>query len=114
MDAEWRVCFHRHEKSTRTVLCSRGGTMEDNTPRGLSAFARRPTLAGGLVIAALLLGTSEPAVAQQTRAESISAQQADKQRAVAPPSWNGAEVVIDRLEDWGFFTGQPRGVYPWF
>ena len=23
------------------------------------------------------------------------------------------EVLIDRLEDWGLFTGQPRGLYPW-
>ena len=32
---------------------------------------------------------------------------------MAPPAWNRAEVIIDRLENWGFLTGDPRGVYPW-
>ena len=66
-----------------------------------------------LVIVAALLGGSESAIAQETRAEYIREQQADKQRVVAPPIWNSAEVIIDRLEDWGFFTKPPQGFYPW-
>ena len=54
-----------------------------------------------------------PAMAQETRAEIIRQEQAEKQRAVAPPEPNRAEIIIDRLEDWGFSTGEPRGFYPW-
>ena len=64
-----------------------------------------------VAITLLLLG-ADPAIAQ-TRAETIRQQQADKQRVVAPPSRNRGEVIIDRLEDWGFFAGAPRGFYPW-
>jgi hypothetical protein len=64
------------------------------------------------VIAALLVA-SQPAIAQETRAETIREQQAAKQSVVAPPAWNPAEVIIDRLENWGFLTGDPRGFYPW-
>jgi hypothetical protein len=70
-------------------------------------------VAASLAVATLLLTTPEPAIAQETRAEAIREQQDDKQRNVAPPVWNRAEILIDRLDDWGFFTGQPRGFYPW-
>jgi hypothetical protein len=74
----------------------------------------RPLLvAASLTSAALLLIASTPAIAQETRAELIREQQADKGRAAVAPTSNRAEVVIDRLEDWGFFMGQPRGFYPW-
>jgi hypothetical protein len=79
----------------------------DYRPRG------RVHAAASLAIAAVLLIPPESAIAQETRAETIREQQANKQRVVAPPVWNRAEVIIDRLEDWGFFTSQPRGVYPW-
>ena len=84
------------------------------TRRNSSAHTRRLLLvAASLAMAALLLVTSEPAIAQETRADSIREQQSEKQRVVAPPIWNRAEVLIDRLDDWGFFTRQPRGFYPW-
>ena len=35
-------------------------------------------------------------------------------RPIAPTGPNAAVRVIDRLEDWGFFAGAPRGPYPWF
>jgi outer membrane protein assembly factor BamA len=66
-----------------------------------------------LAIAAVMLIPSVPALAQETRAEIIREQQANKQRVAVAPVSNRAEVVIDRLEDWGFFMGQPRGFYPW-
>ena len=69
-------------------------------------------LAAPLVLAMLLLGT-HPANAQDTRAETIREQQAHKQNVISAPVLNRAEVIIDRLEDWGFLMGQPRGVYPW-
>lgn len=65
-----------------------------------------------MAITLLLLG-ADPAIAQETRAETIRQQQADKQSVVAPPSRNRGEVIIDRLDDGGFFAGEPRGVYPW-
>ena len=59
--------------------------------------------------------TSEPAVevtSQETRAERIRQEQADKLRTVTPPELSGAEKIVHRLEDWGWLTGEPRGVYP--
>ena len=89
--------------------------MEGNTMLDSSVSARRSVLvSASLVITAALLITSQPAIAQETRAETIREQQAAKQSVVAPPAWNRAEVIIDRLENWGFLTGDPRGVYPWF
>ena len=55
----------------------------------------------------------EPVVAQETRAEVIREAEAQKQRQLTPPRENGIERLLDRLQDWGFVTGTPRGVYPW-
>jgi hypothetical protein len=66
-----------------------------------------------LTAAFLLLVEASAAHAQDTRADVIRRQQADRQRVVAPPSLNRAELIIDRLDEWGVFTGEPRGVYPW-
>ena len=66
------------------------------------------------VCAALLSSFVSPTAAQETRAENIRQQQIEKSRAVAPEGPNAAERVVDRLEDWGVFTGAPRGPYPWF
>jgi len=63
--------------------------------------------------AALLLLEIDSAGAQETRADVIRRQQADRQAVVAPPSLNRAELIIDRLDEWGVFTGEPRGIYPW-
>jgi hypothetical protein len=54
-----------------------------------------------------------PANAQETRAESIREQQAERLQRVTPPEPNMAERMIDRLDRWGFISGPPRGVYPW-
>jgi hypothetical protein len=69
------------------------------------------------VIAVVALAPFVPprqAAAQVTRAEVIEEEQARKQQEVAPPERNRAEVIIDRLQDWGLLVGTPRGVYPWF
>jgi hypothetical protein len=68
---------------------------------------------GRSAIVALLLVGSGPAEAQETRAEAVRHRQADKQRILEPPSRNRAERIVDRLEAWGLFLGEPRGVYPW-
>ena len=51
-------------------------------------------------------------MAQDTRAEAIRQEQADKQRVVAPPEKNRAEKFIDRIDKWGWLTSEPRGFYP--
>jgi hypothetical protein len=66
------------------------------------------------VAAALLCAFLSPAAAQETRADDIRRQQADKLKEIVPERPNTAERVIDRLEDWGIFTGAARGPYPWF
>ena len=100
----------------------RGGNPSlDDVRRGAASGAatalhrrRRLRAAAPLVAITLLLLGANRANAQETRAETIREQQAGKQSVVAPPRRNRAEVIIDRLEDWGFVTGQPRGSYPWF
>lgn len=54
------------------------------------------------------------AAAQDTRADVIRQQQAERQQELHPPEGTAFERVIDRLERWGYITGTPRGVYPWF
>ena len=65
-----------------------------------------------LVIGAIFLVPAGQAMAQDTRAEVIRQEQADKLRVVAPPEKNRAEKIIDRLEKWGWFTTEARGFYP--
>jgi hypothetical protein len=65
-----------------------------------------------LTLVSIAVGAAA-AQAQGTRAETIRQQQAERQQRVAPPKPNMAERTIDRLEDWGFITGAPRGFYPW-
>jgi hypothetical protein len=55
-----------------------------------------------------------PAMAQETRADVIQQEQAEKRQQIRPPESNGLERLLDRLEDWGFITGDPHGFYPWF
>jgi hypothetical protein len=62
----------------------------------------------------LLVVAAVPALAQDTRADAIRALQAEKRQRLVPPSRNRAEVIIDRLEDWGLFMSEPRGFHPWF
>jgi hypothetical protein len=67
-----------------------------------------------LLAATLLLPVADRASAQDSRAEAIREQQAARQQVLQPPRPNRAELLIDRLEDWGLFTGEPvRGLYPW-
>ena len=72
------------------------------------------------VTAALMFGLTSivlgvPAVtAQETRADLIRQQQADRQQQVQPPEPTTFERVVTGLERTGFITGAPRGAYPWF
>jgi hypothetical protein len=52
--------------------------------------------------------------AQETRADVIRQEQADRVKQLQPPEPNGVERLIDRLQDWGLIAGAPRGFYPWF
>ena len=65
-----------------------------------------------LAVATMLLFPPGLAMAQETRTEIIRQEQADKLRTVTPPEPNRAEKIVNRLEDWGLLTGEPRGVYP--
>ncbi len=81
-------------------------------PRATSTRLRR----AAILVATLgsLVAPLTHALAQETRAEAIRREQAEKQQALAPPRPNGVERFIDRLEDWGLIAGEPRGFYPWF
>ena len=75
--------------------------------------AVRPMRGAALLAAAtMLLVPPGQAMAQETRTEIIRQEQADKLRTVTPPELNRAEKIVNRLEDWGWLTGEPRGVYP--
>src|SRR5262245_37712451 len=75
------------------------------------AYAR--STATVALAAGLLCGGAASASAQDTRAEVIRQEQADRQQQLQPPQKNGVERLVDRLEDWGFLAGQPNGIYPW-
>ena len=63
--------------------------------------------------ASLFVVTAQ-ASAQENRAEVIRQEQATRSQQLQPPQSNGVERLLDRLEDWGFIGGEPRGFYPWF
>ena len=86
--------------------------MEDDMP-AVRCSAVRP-VRGAALLAAVTMLVVPPglAMAQETRTEIIRQEQADKLRTVTPPELNRAEKIVNRLEDWGLLTGEPRGVYP--
>ena len=88
----------------------------ESTPTRLEQLPGRPMRRAAMfaVLMASLVVPPHPVAAQETRDEAIRQEQAEKQKALAPPRPNGAERLIDRLEDWGLIAGAPRGVYPWF
>ena len=62
----------------------------------------------GVLLAATLVPLgADRTFAQESRAQTIREQQAEKRSVLAPAGPNRAEVLIDRLEDWGLFTGLP-------
>jgi hypothetical protein len=70
-----------------------------------------------LTLALTLLSIAAGAAAanaQDTRADVIRQQQAERQQRVSPPQKNIAERTLDRLEKWGFISAPARGVHPWF
>src|SRR5262245_30729952 len=81
--------------------------------RWMTAGWRRRAAACGMAMASLV-STPWTAHAQDSRADVIRQQQEDRQHQLVPVQENGVQRVLDRLEDWGVFAGQPRGVYPWF
>ncbi len=85
----------------------------DRSPWSLPLCARLRRAAAVVVLAAAGL-TPSSAAAQDSRAEVIAQAQAAKQQQLQPPRPNGAERLIERLEEWGLIAGAPRGVYPWF
>jgi outer membrane protein assembly factor BamA len=72
----------------------------------------RTRLTLALTLLSIAAGTAA-ANAQDTRAEEIRRQQSERQQRVSPPQPTMVERTIDRLEEWGFITGAPRGAYPW-
>jgi Omp85 superfamily domain len=61
-----------------------------------------------------VLVAADPALAQDTRADVIRQEQAERQQQLQPSPPHPVENLLERLEDWGVITGTPRGVYPWF
>ena len=79
----------------------------------VSCSAVRPMRgAAWLAVTTMFLFAPDPAMAQESRTEIIRQEQADKLRTVTSPEPNRAEKIVNRLEDWGLLTGEPRGVYP--
>jgi hypothetical protein len=63
----------------------------------------RPVRGAALLAAATMFPVPPGhAMAQETRAEVIRQEQADKLRTVTPPELNLAEKIVNRLEDWGW------------
>ena len=54
------------------------------------------------------------ATAEETRADLIQQQQADRQQQLRPPEPSAFERVVTTLDRMGFITSPPRGAYPWF
>ena len=73
----------------------------------------RTRLTLALTLLSIAAGTAT-ANAQDTRAEAIRRQQSERQQRLSPPQSTMVERTLDRLEQWGFISGPPRGVYPWF
>ena len=88
----------------------------ESTPTRLEQLPGSPMRRAAMfaVLMASLFVPPHPVAAQETRDEAIRQEQAEKQKALAPPRPNGAERLIDRLEEWGLIAGAPRGLYPWF
>jgi outer membrane protein assembly factor BamA len=87
--------------------------MWNQRAKGLRTVAVEAVGAIGLAAAATFLAAPQHAFAQNSRAEVIRQEQANRQRAVTPPRPNRAERVVESLERWGLITGTPRGLYPW-
>jgi hypothetical protein len=66
-----------------------------------------------IVGTASLFVVTAQASAQENRAEVIQQEQTTRSQQLQPPRQNGVEGLLDRLEDWGFLAGEPRGFYPW-
>jgi hypothetical protein len=75
-----------------------------------SGWLRWPYLA--CTCLSILAAPAGTAYAQQTREEVHGREQAAKAAAVAPPTKNVAERVVDRLRDFGLFDDEPVGLYP--
>lgn len=65
-----------------------------------------------IFVALFLFSVSIPAIAQQTRVEEITAQQAEKAKHLGPYKPNKAEGILLRVERWGLLSGMPVGFYP--
>ena len=107
------ACIDRARGDARSVTHTQGEVAR-RTLCPLFAVPLSDLCAGAAWLAAttMLLVPPGRAIAQETRAEIIRQEQADKLRTVTPPELNRAEKIVNRLEDWGLLTGEPRGVYP--
>ncbi len=70
----------------------------------------RVTMMVGLASIVSFVASAAP---QETRADVIRQQQADRQQQLEPPQPTTFEKVVARLERLGLFAGAPVGVYPW-
>ena len=81
-------------------------------PAAHRSECKRLRRAALLAAGALFLGPRGEALAQETRADAIREEQAEKLRTATPPVLNGAEKLVNRLERWGLLAGEPSGFYP--
>ena len=86
----------------------------ESTPTHLEQVPGRP-MRPAAMFAVLMASLSfrRPGCGSRDPRRGDSAGAGRKQKALAPPQPNAAERTIDRLEEWGFISGSPRGVYPW-
>jgi hypothetical protein len=79
--------------------------------RSIGAAGRTATVV--VLLIGVLRVTADLAYAQETRAESIQQQQAQRATTAAPSSPSPLGRIFDKLEDWGVIGGTPNGPYPW-
>ena len=102
--------LNRHAPREEGIHGARGASLATIGHRARGV----PRAAAMLAAATVLLVQPGQAMAQETRAETIRQEQAAKQSTVTAPTLNRAEKIILRLEEFGWITGEPSGVYPLF
>jgi hypothetical protein len=115
MSGKFSVPLAHHEPTSPEFDMSKAFADQSPNLPSESVKGRRVRLSALIAfVTAALLAPLAPVAAQDTRAEAVRKEQAEKKEKLAPPRPNAAERVINRLEEWGLLTGAPRGLYPWF
>jgi hypothetical protein len=74
-----------------------------------------PAMVGAVILSMSLVGVAiGTASAQETRADAIAERQAATAARLAPPKAQPVEGLLVRIEEEQWFTGVPRGFFPFF